>query len=283
MNLVAIMARSRRKVWAVAFMASLTGRPAVSMLGQTIAGPPNSVATKKLPEFEVVSIRPSKQDGSSWGCLPGGRITGVQTVAGFIDLAFEVRRGQILNMPSWGESDEYAIAAVPPESSKSSKINYRTVYPSKEQRQMLQSLLIERFHLKFHREFRNEPTYLLSLKKKLGDMKLQPPKDEHMPSYVSLHIDDLESGSISLVVLNSSMSTFAREVGTYAKLNVVDRTGLTGSFDFRVPFYYVQKEAGSDFGASALTGLREFGFNIKSQKLPIEHIVIDQVEKPSEN
>jgi uncharacterized protein (TIGR03435 family) len=277
------------RLWLIVFTIVLAGGLAVSMKlcrAQTIAVRDSS--SKKLPEFEVASIKPSKEAGSSWGCFPGGRITGVQTVVGLIGLAYidEVRSDHIVNMPKWGD-DRYAISAIPPKSSKSAQIRYRTVYPSKEQQQMLQSLLIQRFHLKFHREFTNELAYLVLLRKRPDVMKLQPPKDEHMPSYVSVHIDNLETGSSSLVVLNSTMSVFAREVGRYTKLNVIDQTGLAGSYDFRVPFYYLQeesgKETGSDFGTSVFMGLREFGFDVKSAKTPIEHIVIDHVDRPSEN
>jgi uncharacterized protein (TIGR03435 family) len=263
----------------------LAGGLAVSMKrcrAQTIAVQASS--PKELPTFEVVSIKPSNQDGSSWGCFPGGRITGVQTLVGLIGLAYidEVRRDYIVNVPKWGDDDRYAISAIPPKSSKSAQIQYRTVYPSKEQQQMLQSLLMQRFHLEFHREFTSELAYLVSLKKKPDVLKLQPPKDEHGPSYVSVHIDESETGSFSLVTLNSPMSVFAREVGRYTKLNVIDRTGLAGSHDFQVPFHYLQEE-GSDFGSSVFMGLREFGFNLRSAKMPIEHIVIDHVERPSEN
>jgi uncharacterized protein (TIGR03435 family) len=278
------------KVSLIVFTVVLADGPAVSTklcTAQTIATQDSS--SKELPEFGVASIRPSKQDGTSWECLPGGRIRGVQTVAGLIVLAYidEARSDQIVNMPKWGESDRYAISAIPPESSESAKIQYRTIYPSKEQQQMLQSLLIERFHLKFHREFTKEQAYLVFLKKKPDVMKLQPPKAEHRTPYVALHIDNLATGSISLVVLNSTMSVFAREVGRYTNLNVIDRTGLAGSYDFRVPCYYYKeesgKETGSDFGASVFTGLREFGFDVKSVKMPIEHIVIDHLDRPSEN
>ena len=267
----------------------LAGDPAVSTklcMAQTIA--PHDSPSKKLPDFEVVSIRPTKQDGTSWECLPGGRIRGVQTVAGLIGLAYidEVQRDHIVNMPKWGDSNRYAISAIPPESSESVKIQYRTVYPSKEQRQMLQSLLIERFHLKFHREFTKEQAYLVFLKKKPDVMKLQPPKDRHMPSFVSLHIDSVTE-SVYFVVHNSTMSVFAREMSRYTKMNVIDRTGLTGSYDFQVPLYYPQEksgeETGSDFAAYVIAGLRDFGFDIQSMKMPIESIVIDHVDRPSEN
>jgi len=279
----------RENVFLIVSAIVLAGSPAVSTklcTAQTIA--PQDSTSKKLPEFEVASIRPSKQDGTSWECLPGGRIRGVQTLSGLIVLAYidEVRGDHIVNLPKWGGSDRYAISALPPESSESAKIQYRTIYPSREQQEMLQSLLIERFHLKFHREFTEEQAYLVFLKKKPDVMKLQPPKDEHTPSYVSLQIDNLATGSFSFVVLNSTMPVFARELGKYTKMNVIDRTGLTGLYDFRVPFYYQEKsgdEAGSDLGASVIAGLRDFGFDIKSVKMPIEHIVIDRLDRPAEN
>jgi uncharacterized protein (TIGR03435 family) len=268
---------------------------AVLLVISILNGPPCFAQSGTRPvsaaAFEVASIRPSKQDGTSWECLPGGRVRGVTTLLGLIALAYkdEVPGFQIVNVPKWGESDRYAISAIPPESSESAKIQYRTIYPSKEQQQMLQSLLIERFHLKFHREVTKEQAYFVFLKKKPDVMKLQPPKDEHGPSHVGLSVDNTATGStpFSLVARNSTMSFFAREVSGFTKLNVIDRTGLAGSYDFRVPCYYHQeesgKETGSEFGAAVFTGLREFGFDIKSVKMPIEHIVIDHLDRPSEN
>ncbi|HUB52296.1 MAG TPA: TIGR03435 family protein [Terracidiphilus sp.] len=279
----------RENVFLIVSAVVLTGSTAVcTNLCTAQAIVPQDSPSKKLPEFEVASIHPSKQDGTSWECLPGGRIKGVQTLGGLISLAYinEVRIDHIVNLPKWGRSDLYAISALPPESSESAKIQYRTVYPSKEQQQMLQSLLIERFHLKFHRESTNEQAYLLFVRRKPDVMRLQPPKDEHMTPYVSLHINNAATGSVSFDVLNSTMSVFARQLGRFTKMNFIDRTGLTGSYDLQVPFYYREKsgdEPASDVGASVLAGLREFGFDVKSAKAPIERIVIDHVDKPSEN
>jgi len=277
------ISNGRQTIWVVLFIASCAGMLTVPMWGQTAAGQGSAGASKQLPTFEVASIRPSKRNGTSWQIYPGGRVTGVQTVAGLILLAYEVRKDQIVNMPAWGRSELYTIAAISPKSSQSFKVKYRTVFPSEEQREMLQSLLITRFHLKFHLEFRNERAYLLSLKKKSVEMKLKPPKDDTVPPFVSMHPYGLKSGSWGLIASNCSMSAFAREVGMYTKLNVIDRTGLAGSFDFIVPFYFSQEDEVSGVGASVLTGLGTFGFKVKSVKMPIEHIVIDHIERPSPN
>ncbi len=273
----------RKLIGTVVFIASCLGMPTALMWGQTDAGQGGAGASKKLPQFEVASIRPSKQNGTSWQNYPGGRVVGVQTVANLIVLAYEVRKDQIENMPAWGKSDLYAIKAIPPKSSQSSMQKYRTVFPSEEEREMLQSLLITRFHLKFHPEFRDERAYLLSLKNKSVEMKLQPPKGDHAPPFVSMHPYSLKSGSWALIAQNCSMSAFARDVGMHTNLNVINRTGLAGSFDFIVPFYYSQEEEGSDYRASVLAGLGTFGFKVKSVKMPIEHIVIDHIERPSPN
>lgn len=277
------ISKGRQTIWVVLSIAGCAGMLTALMWGQTAASQGSAGAAKKLPEFEVASIRLSKQNGTSWQTYPGGRIVGVQTVAGLISLAYEIRRDQIVDMPAWGKSDLYAIKAIPPKSSQSSMQKYRTIFPSEEEREMLQSLLITRFHLKFHPEFRDERAYLLSLKNKSVEMKLKPPKDDTAPPFVSMHPYGLKSGSLALIVSNCSMSAFARDVGLYTKLNVIDRTGIAGSFDFVVPFYYSQEEVGSDFRASVLAGLATFGFKVKSVKMPIEHIVIDHIERPSPN
>lgn len=277
------ISKGRQTIWVVLFIAGCAGMLTASMWGQTAAGQGSAGPAKKLPEFEVASIRLSKQNGTSWQTYPGGRVVGVQPVVTLIRLAYEVRRDQIEDMPAWGKSDLYAIKAIPPKSSQSSRLKYRTIFPREEEREMLQSLLITRFHLKFHREFRNERAYLLSLKANSVEVKLKPPKDDTAPPFVSMHPYGLKSGSMGLIATNCSMSMFARQVGVFTKLNIVNRTGLAGSFDFIVPFYISQEEEDADLGASVLTGLGTFGFKVKSVKMPIEHIVIDHIERPSPN
>lgn len=277
------MTLGRKQIWVVVLIAGCQGMLTARMWGQTTAGQRSAAASKTLPTFEVASVRLSKKNGTSWQNYPGGRVTGVQTLAGLIRLAYKVRPDQIVDMPAWGNRDRYAVEAIAPKTSLSSRSEFRTVYPNEEQREMLQSLLIARFHLKVHREFRNERAYLLSLKPASVTKKLKPPKDATAPPFVSMHIYAAKTGSMALIASNCSMSLLARQVGIDTGLNVIDRTGLTGSFDFVVPFYYSQEEEGSDFGGSILSALGSFGFHIKSVKTPIAHVVIDHVERPSEN
>ena len=73
--------------------------------------------------------------------------------------AFDVQLWQVAGGPRWVTLDEYDIDAEPPASSKASKANPSSpkAPPNAEQRRMLQTLLVDRFRLKFHRETRQGP------------------------------------------------------------------------------------------------------------------------------
>jgi uncharacterized protein (TIGR03435 family) len=83
------------------------------------------------------------------------------------------------------------------------------------------------------------------------------------------------------------MERIARELSPYAGRPVQDRTGLTGVFDFELRWTPDQVESrpeGTDSGPSFTTALEEqLGLKLKSEKGRIEVLVIDHLEKPSEN
>ena len=133
-------------------------------------------SAKKVPEFEVASIKPNNPyAGGIAGFLafPGGRIViGGTTVKMLLYYAFDVRESQIVGGPDWIGRDRYDVVALsPPADSKEGHPKPPPVRatPSDEQRKMLQALLADRFGLKCHREARQASVYLLSR----GKNKLQ--------------------------------------------------------------------------------------------------------------
>ncbi|HEY1493468.1 MAG TPA: TIGR03435 family protein, partial [Candidatus Solibacter sp.] len=118
-------------------------------------------------EFEVASVKSSTPATGVLGGVftyPGGRVAfrGC-TLQYLIEQAFDIQTFQVSGGPGWMQDQRYDIDAKPPASSKSGKSmpgNAKTP-PNEEQRQMLQSLLVERFGLKYHREIREGPVYLL--------------------------------------------------------------------------------------------------------------------------
>ncbi len=117
------------------------------------------------PAFEVASVKPttSRELGGVY-TYPGGRV-GFRgcTLQYLVEQAFNLQPFQLSGGPGWMQTERYDIDATPPASSASSKSMppYAKAPMNDEQRQMLQALLAERFQLKYHRETREGPVYLL--------------------------------------------------------------------------------------------------------------------------
>jgi uncharacterized protein (TIGR03435 family) len=98
---------------------------------------------------------------------------------------------------------------------------------------MLQSLLMDRFQLQFHRETRQGPVYLLTLAK--GPLKLNEVKNKGEFEWVG----GLKGGGINgdgLAGENISMPVLAKRLSPYLQRSVFDETGLKGFFDFRIEY-----------------------------------------------
>jgi uncharacterized protein (TIGR03435 family) len=240
-------------------------------------------AAESAPAFEVASVKPADPQGRSvsFSTYPGGRITVSHfTLEMLIEQAFDIQSFQVSGGPRWINDDRYDIIAKPPASSKSSKANppYPKAPPNDEQRQMLQTLLAERFHLKFHRETREGPVYLLVKGNK--EPKLQDPKNKNDYPWAG----SVGGGAISgdgIAGLNISMPQLATRLSGYLRRPVLDRTGLKGSFDFK--FEYVSDDPHTDLISSIFASIQGIGLKLDSAKGPVETIVIDQAEKLSEN
>lgn len=243
------------------------------------------MSVQQRPEFEVASVKPS---GSSWGMIgylvyPGGRVEiGHSTLAMVIEYAFDVQPFQISGGPAWMRDYQYRydIEALPPSTSKSSKANPSTPKAplNQEQREMLQSLLIDRFHLQFHRETRQGPVYLLTLGR--GALKLKEVKHESEFEWVGSVRGAAIDGD-GLAGKNISMPVLAQRLSWYLQKPVFDQTGLKGFFDFRIE--YATDEAQPDVISCILTSLQGIGLRLKPSQGPVETIVIDHAEKPSAN
>ena len=86
------------------------------------------------------------------------------------------------------------------------------------------------------------------------------------------------------------MATIADSLGTYTRRTVIDKTGVTGFFDISMELPPIQPGAGVndpapiDAGPAPFTVLREqLGLILESGTGPLEYLVIDSVERPSEN
>jgi uncharacterized protein (TIGR03435 family) len=212
---------------------------------------------------------------------PGGKVAaGLCTLKMLVMFAFDVQEYQISGGPGWINDDRFDITAVPPSSSQASKLNPPSpkVPPNDEQRQMLTTLLIDRFQLKFHRTNQTGPVYALERNK--GKLKLEDSKNKDQSPWVG----SVGRGAINgdgLAGANISMPQLAARLSRYLERPVVDRTGLNGSYDFTYP--YSEADTDRDVVSCIFTSLKGLGLSLKPAKGPVEKVVIDHVERPTEN
>jgi len=190
--------------------------------------------------------------------------------------AYELEPYQIIGGPKWMDSDRYDIAAKAEGEGTPAKAQVRL---------MLQALLADRFRLRVHRETREMLVYMLVIGK--GGPKLKESATGSQSSF------SLSSGGplTEITVSRGSMEQLAIHLSSAGiGRPVLDRTGLTGSYDYKLRWTSGMSAAPDGTPADAggqpsiFTAIQEqLGLKLESGKGPTELVVIDNVEKPSEN
>lgn len=140
---------------------------------------------------------------------------------------------------------------------------------------MIQSLLADRFQLIIHREPQQISGYALVVAKKGPKMERAKPdqKDSHT-----------DSNNTHLRAENVTMEAFANHLSYDIEKLVVDKTGLTGGFNFELDWVPERLESSSDDRTSIFTALQEqLGLKLESAKVSTLAIVVDRAEKPDSN
>jgi uncharacterized protein (TIGR03435 family) len=247
-----------------------------------------SAQTPHPPEFEVASIRQHVFAGKPNECrgqpVSGNRVTiPCSSLRNLILRAYDVRTYQITGGPAWlaDLADlAYDINARAPGEDKPT---------ARQIREMLQSLLADRFQLQLHHESKELPVYALVTGK--NGPRLKESASDVKPGFRFL-MGGLKG---NVTATGESMAQFAGYLSNEAGRPVIDKTGLTGSYDFTLEWMRDQTQvipglspAGSDsgdgIGPSLFTALQEqLGLRMESQKSPIDVLVIDRAARPSEN
>ncbi len=254
----------------------------VPLWGQTDAATQKD-AELKAPAYEIVSIRPheSRSGGGSWQSLPDGfRITGLPLFSLVFSAYGIIMESQVSGMPGWVESDEYDIEAKVDADTAERWKKLSDKERLKQERPMMQSLLVDRCKLKAHQETKELPVYNLVIAKDGLKMKEAPPTEGLVGTYTGSQIT-AKATSIGDLALSLS--------GTAGRI-IVDKTGLTASYDFTLKWTtddapkLINGEFALDAGPSIFTALQEqLGLKLVPAKGPVETLVIDHMEKPSAN
>lgn len=245
----------------------------------------------KRLEFGVASVKPHDPNSRLYSgrkVYPGGRIVlSRNSLKGLLIVAFRLSPWQLSGGEAWTLKDEYEIEALPPRDLQPPITNLRyTNWWIEDERlcEMLQSLLIERFHLQFHRETKTGKVYLLEKSGKT--LRLQPSSAEFSRGLADSQPDfsgDIGFAGGRYVLFNVAMPQLARlAAANILRAPVVDKTGLNGSFDYRQPARLLDSEV--DYSNPPFIPLlSEVGLKVTATQGPVETFVIDHAEKPSEN
>jgi bla regulator protein blaR1 len=249
-----------------------------------------SAQTAPVPaRFEVASIKKNTEGkGVSFGPMPGGRLIAVNNPAmNFIVNAFDVRPYQIVGAPDWTRTDRYDMEAKTEGNATSAQMM-----------PMLRALLEDRFKLKVHRETREMPVFILTLTKNGLKVPLStaacrtfnpnvpppPPNADGTPiRWCNNLLTGTPDGNMRWRAQNVGMAGVSGALSSALGRAVIDKTGFTGTIDVDVVFSR-DGVSGDDSPPVLSTVLQDqLGLKIESGKGPVEVLVIDHVERPSEN
>ena len=270
------------------------------------------------PSFEVASVKANHSGDHMVSLMnsPSGRFSAKNvSVKMLIRLAYKVQDFQIAGGPGWIDSERYDIEAKPessgPDSSPAPSTDDRREAAMEAQRLRIQALLADRFGMTVHHDTKELPVYALVVAK--GGAKLhvaavtpdgaEPPASPN-PKGPMFKGRGMRMGRGELSGQSAPLSLLAETLSNQIGRTVVDRTGLTGLYDFTLkwtpdesqpPMFPGPREApegrppgdraaNADSGPSIFTAIQEqLGLKLESQKGPVPILVIDRIEKPSEN
>jgi uncharacterized protein (TIGR03435 family) len=297
-------ARFRTIVLPITFVLAL----ASSILAQS----QNSTAGAPKFEYEIASIKPNKSITENRPVMnytaDGFIATGVPLIM-LIQSAYGIfDADRISGAPAWLNSERFDIDAKMDGAAVDALKNLTPPDRTLTRQRMLQSLLAERFKFSIHRDTKELPTYTLVISKTGSKLQEGKPGDTYSNGYrdaggrggpgtVQL------KGRGGLVAQGAPIANLAGMLSWLLGHNVVDRTGLTGKYDFTLQWTPEEGESPmlsnasggtpsgqpapplpDPNGPSLATALEEqLGLKLESKKGPVEVIVIDHVERPSGN
>jgi uncharacterized protein (TIGR03435 family) len=241
-----------------------------SLLLVTVCG----AFAQTAPSFDVASVKVSAPMAEGRGnrrdavvAGPAGVTMTAISLKGAIQWAYHMQSIQVSG-PGWMDSDRLDI-------------NAKSAGPASNDqlRQMMQTLLAQRFKLTFHKETKEMPAYVVTVAKsghKLkqsegeGEMEVKPAGNRMAANFTH----------VTLSQLSEMMSSPLQAV-------VVDQTGLKGSWDFTLDMSgFMSQPTGIDdaIGMIIQAANEQLGIKIDQKKVPAEVLIVDHAERvPVEN
>jgi uncharacterized protein (TIGR03435 family) len=239
---------------------------------------PGASGQSTAPVFEVASVKVHAEPPRTIGVKTVGSrlIADAETVRGLIMWAYNLQNYQVAGLgPQSAVGDTFFDIVAKTEGEKA---------PSeREFREMLQALLADRFKLKLHREMREMPVYVL-LEDKRGS-KLKPSAPDAVTGGWLRTVGRNYEFTVAKATINDILTGIT---ASQIDRPVVDRTGLTGTYDLKLvytPETRANRTSEPDpSDINIFTAVQnQLGLKLEPQKASIEMLVVDHVERPSEN
>jgi uncharacterized protein (TIGR03435 family) len=251
-----------------------------TIVGLTVASLAHAQDKPSRLTFDVATIRLSSAKDLTGGIkpLPGGNGYTVKNIPIklIISLMYRVPMRQISGEPEWVNSDRYDIEAKTDGS-----------YNVDDLHAMFQNLLADRFNLKFHIETKEGNVYALMLDTGGTKMKVNDSPDDY-----KIPVNFSPEGFVGARVPMGYLCWFLGQQLQNDERPVINRTGLSGNYDFSLSFMPelppgVQRDnlppevlnRPSIFDAVR----QQLGLKLVPQKGPVDHYVIDHIDRPSDN
>ena len=249
--------------------------------------PPKMMDANAKPHFEVATIKPSDPNRPGWGIgiNPSGMINTLNTtLADLIKFCYDLHPKQVVNAPTWFDTEKFDVSAKPDTPGMASLPQMRA---------MMQQLILDRFGLKFHNDKRELQAYAVTVAK--GGEKLK--KEENvtlpLPGFGGLPQRGFN-------VRNATIAEFASVMqAQFMDLPVVDQTNL-GDTRYTFVLKFTPDPGMRPFGGATPPGPppaadvdappdlyaameQQLGLRMQKTRTSVPVMVIEKVEKPSEN
>jgi uncharacterized protein (TIGR03435 family) len=247
--------------------------------------PPVRMAANADPAFTVATIKPSEpgRPGRLFTVRGADVLTINTTLNDLIGMAYSLHPRQLSGGPAWMETDKYDVTGRPDVPGQPDSDQMKT---------MIQKLLADRFQLKFHREKKELTVYAITV----GKTGVKFSRSERDPNGLTGLLFGGPGAGMTFRVTNATMAQVAGTMGNALERPVVDQSGLTGKYDFVLKWTPDETQFRSFGGApppppanveappDLFTAIQEqLGLKLESVKAPVDVVVIDHVEKPSDN
>jgi uncharacterized protein (TIGR03435 family) len=250
--------------------------------------PPKMMDEKAKPEFEVATIKPSDPNRRGWGITVNrsGMLNTLNTnLSDLIKFAYDMHPKQVIGAPAWVDSEKFDISAKP---------NVAGMPSVNQMKAMLQILLADRFSLKFHHEKKELSVYAITVAKGGEKIKKEENSTLPIPGFGGMPQRGFN-------VRNGTIAEFASVMqAQFMEQPVVDQTGLG---DTRYSFVLkwtpdpsqrtgfgggpppdVAPPAPDDAPPDLFAAMQQqLGLKMGMTKAPVDVMVIDKIDKPSEN